>query len=294
MKAVLVGSATVDVLGEGVRVGGSVYYGGLALAKHLGVETHAVTLIDKRNTDLILGSFLGSGVVLHPVECSRVPHFVIREGKAVNVVADECRIPADMVEKVLEDVRPDILMLAPVFQEVEVSEYVELLSALDQVKIKSLDIQGFVRSAAGDEIKCVWSDELFELMGLVDLTHGNLKEFCFSSSGDTVVRRLLENEVLKSSAVAATMDSRGLYLIAKGDSFKLSSLKVVSVDEVGAGDVFTAVTSHYMAAGNELPEAVMKGVVAASLKVSRSSRNWFTAEELEERLPEVEVHQHMP
>lgn len=293
MRALLVGSATIDVMGGDVRVGGSVYYGGLALSKHLHDETHVVTLVDERNVHLILKSFSNAGVIPHLVRCDKVPHFTISGGKAVKVIAGECRIPAYIVEEVLEEVRPDVLIIAPVYREIEISEYVRLLSGLNQVKIKSLDIQGLVRSAEDRGIRCVWRDELFKIMSLVNLTHGNLKEFCFSSGEETVVRQLLENESLRNSAVAVTMDSRGLYLVAEGKVFEISSLQVVYADEVGAGDVFTAVTSHYMAAGEDLLKAAVRGVVAASLKVSRATGDWFTVGDLRKRISEVTVRQHI-
>lgn len=293
MRVVLVGSATIDVVDGDVRVGGSVYYGGLALSKYLHDEAHAVTLVDECSASLILKSFSSVGVVPHLVRCGKVPHFTISGGKVVDVVAGECRIPADVVEGVLEEVRPDILVVAPVYREIEISGYLRLLGGLSQVKVKSLDIQGLVRSVGDGSIECVWSNELFKMMGLVNLTHGNLKEFCFSGGEEAVVKQLLENESLRGSAVAVTMDSRGLYLVADGKVFEISSLKVVGADEVGAGDVFTAVASHYMAAGEDLLEAVVRGVVAASLKVSRAAGDWFNVEELRERFSEVVVRQHV-
>ncbi len=294
MRALIVGSTTIDVVRGVTRVGGSTYYCGLTLSKHLHDETHVLTPIDERSSNLVKRTFSGAGVRLHTVECARIPQFTIRDGKAVDVVAGDCAIPADVARRVIKSVKPDIVLVTPVYNEIAIDDYVELLESVKWVKVKSLDIQGLVRVVASGGIKCVWRDEILKLMSTVSLTHGHVKEFCFADDEVTVVRALVSNEDLRNSAVAVSMDSRGLYLITRGGCYRVPSLQVTGVDEVGAGDVFTAVASHYMAVEGDLQRAIVKGVIAASLKVSRATGNWFTVEELTERLSHVSPQRILP
>lgn len=287
MRALVVGSTTIDVVRDATRVGGSTYYCGLTLSKHLRDETHVLTSIDKRSSNLVRKTFSEAGVHLHTVECARIPQFSIKDGKAVDVVAGECVIPADIARGVIESVKPDIVLITPVYNEVVIDDYIKLLEGVEWVKVKSLDIQGLVRVVASGGIKCAWRDEILKLMSVVNLTHGHIKEFCFTDDEVTVVSALASNEGLRNSVVAVSMDSRGLYLVTRGECYRVPSLQVMEVDEVGAGDVFTAVASHYMAVERDLQRAIVKGVIAASLKVSRATGNWFTVEELTERLSHV-------
>ncbi|MEO3992751.1 MAG: PfkB family carbohydrate kinase [Desulfurococcaceae archaeon TW002] len=288
MKALIIGSTTIDVLNDTVRVGGTTYYGGLTLSRYLGDETHVLTTIDDNVSSYFHQTFSDLGISFHAVKCGKVPHFVIKNGKAVNVFVSECRIPAEVAGELISIIKPDIIFLAPVYREVDVREYINLLKSLSGfTMLKVLDIQGLVRVSTSKGIECFWCDDLLDLMSLVNFTHGNLKEFCFSSNANQIIKTLMKSEKLRGTAVAVTTDSSDVYLLYNSRCFKTTPLRVTSIDEVGAGDVFTASVAHYMAERKDLFHAVRAGVVAASLKVWRASDVWFTEEDLKYYLPQV-------
>lgn len=285
MKALIIGSTTLDLLDGTTRIGGTTYYGGLVLSKYLGDETYVLTTVDNSVSSYFYETFSSLGISLRAVKCDKVPHFIIKHGKAVEVLISECRIPAKTAEELIESVKPDIIFLAPVYREIDLREYINLLRSLRGIKaLKALDIQGLVRVSTSRGIECSWSDDLLDLISLVDFTHGNLREFCFSSNAKQVLETLIK---LRNTAIAITTDSSYVYLLYSGRCFKAAPLRVASVDEVGAGDVFTASVAHYVAEGRDLFYAVRAGVIAASLKVWRASDVWFTKEDLKHYLPQV-------
>lgn len=288
MKALVIGSTTIDVLEGTVRIGGSTYYAGLALSKYLGNETYVLTTTDDSVSSYFRGIFSDLGISMRAVRCDKVPRFVIRRGKAVEVLFSECRIPADTAGELIDVIKPDIIFLAPVYREIDVEEYVGLLKSLRGLTaFKALDIQGLVRISTSRGIECFWCEDLLDLMSLVDFTHGNLREFCFSSNVEEIIEALMKTGKLKNTAIAVTTDSSDVYLLSSGKCFKATPLKVIGLDEVGAGDVFTASVAHYAAEGRDILYAVRAGIVAASLKVWRASDTWFTKEDLERYLPQV-------
>lgn len=288
MKVLIVGSTTIDVLNNTTKIGGTTYYGGLALSKYLGDETHVLTTVDDNVSKHFHEVFSSLGIHLYTIKCGKVPHFIIRQGKAVGVQANECRIPAEKVRELLSSIKPDIIFLAPVYREIDIKEYINLLKSLENtIAFKALDIQGLVRVSADEGIKCFWCDDLLDLMSLVDFTHGNLREFCFSSDLSQVIKTLMNSRKLRNTAVAITTDSSYIYLLHGSKCFKSNPLKVTSVDEVGAGDVFTATVAHFAVESKDLFYAVRAGVVAASLKVQRANDLWFTMRDLKHYLPQV-------
>jgi hypothetical protein len=295
MRALIVGSTTIDVLDEAFRIGGSTYYGGVTLSRYLGDETHVLTTIDDEVSGYFRDTFSELGISLHSVKCSKVPRFVIKQGKAVDVIASDCRIPPYVVGELVRVVKPDIIFLAPVYREIDVKEYVNLLKSLkDVTAFKALDIQGLVRVSTSKGIECSWREDLLDLMSLVNFTHGNIREFCFSNNAEYVVKSLAEVMKPYDSAVAITTDSSYVYLLHESRCFKATPLKVTITDEVGAGDVFTASVAHYAAEGRDLLYAVRAGIAAASLKVWRARSTWFTKEEIENYLPQVTFSQSCP
>ncbi len=295
MRALVVGSTTIDVLDKTFRIGGSTYYGGVTLSRYLGDETHVLTTIDDNVSRYFRSTFSELGISLHSVKCSRVPHFVIKQGKAVNVVVNDCRIPPDVVRDLIRIIKPDIIFLAPVYREIDVRDYINLLRSLkDVTAFKALDIQGLVRVSTNEGIKCSWREDLLDLMSLVNLTHGNIKEFCFSNNVEYIIKSLTDAMKPYDGAVTITMDSSYVYLLHGGKCFKATPLKVVITDEVGAGDVFTVSAAHYAAEGKDLLYAVRAGIVAASLKVWRAHGTWFTKEDLEKYLHQIVFSQTCP
>ncbi|MBS7621941.1 hypothetical protein KEJ32_07515, partial [Candidatus Bathyarchaeota archaeon] len=161
MKALIIGSTTIDVINDTVRIGGTTYYGGLTLSRYLGDETHVLTTIDDNVSSYFYQTFHDLGISLHGVKCGGIPRFVIKNGKAVNVFVSECRIPAEVAEKLISVIKPDIIFLAPVYREIDIREYISLLESLRGFKaLKVLDIQGLVRISTSKGIECFWYEDL--------------------------------------------------------------------------------------------------------------------------------------
>ncbi len=281
MRALIVGSATIDDFGSAFRVGGSVYYGGKALKMLPNVDVHVLTPIDKLYEEVILETFKMEGINIHSLKCESLPVFIIRSGRALGLKSRGCVIDIKEVVNIVKYLSPDILLLAPVFKELSVESVSQLLNVVKEDDIViSIDIQGLVREVDDNSILCVWDSRLFNVINEVNLTHGNLREFCFSSDITTVLHTL--QTVIKTSkaSIAVTMDDKGLFLIAEGMSYEIPALKIDVVDEVGAGDVFTAVSTYYLALKNSPLTASIKGSIAAALKVSKPYSRWFTEEEI--------------
>lgn len=282
MRALIVGSATIDDFGNTSRVGGSVYYGGKALTMLPNVEVHVLTPIDKLYGKVILGTFEVEGINVHSLECESLPVFTIRFGRASGLKSRGCVIDVKEVVNVVNHLNPEILILAPVFKELSVEHVSYLLSVVKKsVKVASVDIQGLVREIDNNGISCLWKEKIFEVVNKANLTHGNLREFCFTNNTATILR-MLQASIMKSSeaSVAVTMDDKGLFLITRDGSYEVPALKVDAVDEVGAGDVFTAVSTYYLALSDAPLTASIKGSIAAALKVSKPYGRWFTEDEI--------------
>jgi len=287
MLALIIGSVTIDDIGNELRVGGSVYYGGKALRRFPGVEVHVLTPLDTTHKEFVVEIFEGEGINVHSIVCESIPVFVIRSGKALGLRAGGCPIGAEEVIELISDLRPDILILAPVFRELD---FKTAVLGLDEVKvdggISSVDIQGFVREVSNG-ITCVWDEGIYDVINRANLTHGNLREYCFSSDVAEVLQVLQLNIRSYNASVAVTRDSGYSYLISKYEVYEVPTLKVIAVDEVGAGDVLTAVATYHLALGDTPKDAFIKGSIAASLKVSRPYGDWFTLEEIDKYFNEL-------
>ncbi len=273
-RALFVGNITLDNLGTRIRVGGPGFYGGIALSEYLGVDVYVLTSVNDCYEPLIKSVLSTYGVKILPKKCEDVAVFRIEKGKVVAIESEGCKLEAYDVFSVIDIVKPDILFLTPVYSELGIDLAKEVTTKFRG--ITSIDIQGFVRRER--ELKCVWSDELTELITLARVVHGNVKEFCV---GENVVDWLHRVSRDSNAMIIASMDERGCYLAYRGEVYEIPTLAINPVDDVGAGDVLTAIASYYLYQGYSPLEAACRGVAAAALKVENAYSKWFDRESLD-------------
>lgn len=279
MRALFIGNITLDVFDGKLRVGGPGFYGGRALSDNLCVETYVLSNVDEVHRGLILGIMNIYGIRILEIEAKEMPIFVIRGGKAVEFHGISHRISQQVVESYLRAYRFDIVILAPIMKELDID--VVGIARRYTNKVLSIDIQGFVRTLAGDNIVCSWVKVLEDALVYADVVHGNIAEFCFAISERDVIKRIVDLSSTCKTLFLVSLDYRGSYAIHQREVFYIPSLPVAVVDDVGAGDVLLATTSYFIARNESTIDASVKGVIAASLKVENAYKSWFDIETIE-------------
>jgi hypothetical protein len=280
VRILIVGNITVDEIGDRVRVGGTGYYGGRALAEYFGEEVYVATHVDERLRGLIKGTLDTYGVRVIELSSSSTPVFIIENGRAVGFKGGSPRIRLADLEPYTRIYGFDVAILGPILQEVDLNE----LNAVTSwgFKVLSLDIQGVVREVVGTSLRLRWSKELEKALEHLDVVHGNIREFCFSEDREHVLKAVKEWSSTVRTLFLVSIDEKGLYTIHRGEVLHTKPPQVNIVDEVGAGDVLLAVASYYMAKGLDPLTSALRGMAAAVLKVENAYRDWFTVEMIEQ------------
>lgn len=282
MRALFIGNLTLDKVGERLKVGGSGYYGGRALATYLDVETYVLTNVDKNYRGLVLGLLNSYGIKVFEIKSNGMPIFIISSGKAVEFQGTSSKISKEIIESYLKVGGFSIVIIAPIMREIDIdSIYILEDFSRSTINVVALDIQGFVRNVVDNRITCEWIEDLELILKYVDIVHGNIKEFCFAKEELMVVKNIKELSTTLDTAFLVSLDARGTYLVYSGEIFYIPSLSVNTVDDVGAGDVLLAVASYYRARNESILSSSVKGVIAASLKVENAYRDWFDRETIE-------------
>ncbi|MEM1682690.1 MAG: PfkB family carbohydrate kinase [Ignisphaera sp.] len=273
---------TLDKVGERLKVGGSGYYGGRALATYLDVETYVLTNVDENYRGLVLGLLNSYGIKVFEIKSNDMPIFIISSGKAVEFQGTSSKISKEIIESYLKVGGSSIVIIAPIMREIDIdSIYILEDFSRSTINVVALDIQGFVRNVVDNRITCEWIEDLELILRYVDIVHGNIKEFCFAKEELMVVKNIKELSTTLDTAFLVSLDARGTYLVYSGEIFYIPSLSVNTVDDVGAGDVLLAVASYYRARNESILSSSVKGVIAASLKVENAYRDWFDRETIE-------------
>ncbi|MEM4553119.1 MAG: PfkB family carbohydrate kinase [Ignisphaera sp.] len=273
---------TLDKVGERLKVGGSGYYGGRALATYLDVETYVLTNVDENYRGLVLGLLNSYGIKVFEIKSNGMPIFIISSGKAVEFQGTSSEISKEIIESYLKVGGFSIVIIAPIMREIDIdSIYILEDFSRSTINVVALDIQGFVRNVVDNRITCEWIEDLELILRYVDIVHGNIKEFCFAKEELMVVKNIKELSTTLDTAFLVSLDARGTYLVYSGEIFYIPSLSVNTVDDVGAGDVLLAVASYYRARNESILSSSVKGVIAASLKVENAYRDWFDRETIE-------------
>ncbi|MEM4682068.1 MAG: PfkB family carbohydrate kinase [Ignisphaera sp.] len=273
---------TLDKVGERLKVGGSGYYGGRALATYLDVETYVLTNVDENYRGLVLGLLNSYGIKVFEIKSNGMPIFIISSGKAIEFQGTSSEISKEIIESYLKVGGFSIVIIAPIMREIDIdSIYILEDFSRSTINVVALDIQGFVRNVVDNRITCEWIEDLELILRYVDIVHGNIKEFCFAKEELMVVKNIKELSTTLDTAFLVSLDARGTYLVYSGEIFYIPSLSVNTVDDVGAGDVLLAVASYYRARNESILSSSVKGVIAASLKVENAYRDWFDRETIE-------------
>jgi len=107
------------------------------------------------------------------------------------------------------------------------------------------------------------------ILRYVDILTPNEGELLAMASGtqqvDDAARRVLARGV---KIVVVTQGKRGVKVYTEEGSFSMPSIKVNTVDTVGAGDCFSACLGVALAEGHSLPDAARFAVVAAGLSTT--------------------------
>ncbi|MEL9940397.1 MAG: PfkB family carbohydrate kinase [Ignisphaera sp.] len=286
MKTLIVGNITIDEVGDRIRVGGTGYYGGRALAEYLDAEVYVATNIGEAYKGLVKSVLESHGIKVIEIGYSSTPVFVIRDGKAVSFKGESPRISLSNLEPYARIYRFDVVILGPIFREIDLNEIDQILSWGS--KVVALDIQGLVRSVADGELKLVWDYSIEEKLRKIDIVHGNVKEFCFSDDIKNVLGKAREWSSTTKTIYLISLDERGLYIVANNEILYVRPPPTNPVDEVGAGDILLSVTAYYIAKGFNTIESVLRGVAAATLKIENAYREWFDRNSLESLAKELE------
>lgn len=281
VRVLVVGNITLDLLPDGrIRVGGSGYYGGRALSEYLDVDTYVLTYVDENYRGLVLGVLSSAGIKVLELRADGMPMFKISGGKAVEFQGVSPRIPSTVVESYTRVLGFNAVIFAPIMRELDI----DLVRTLNKQPstVVSLDLQGFVREPSSAGIACRWYEELEKGLLYADIVHGNIAEFCFSNNEHEVLSRLKSLSSSYGTVFLVSLDARGTYAVYRGEVFYIPSLPTSAVDDVGAGDVLLAVTTYYRVLGTPVLEAVVRGVIASSLKVENAYGVWFDKKAVEE------------
>ncbi len=276
-RVLFIGNITIDLIdGYRVRIGGSGFYGGIALSEYLGSSVHVLSSVDDAHGPMIRSALESYGIKLLKKLCTDVTTFVIEGGKAKSILKKGCVLEEEEALMALNLVKPDILLITPVINEVSIELAKNLLNSFRGTK--ALDIQGFVREPSTNGLACSWKEGLEELLGISTVVHGNLSEFCI---GKNIIQWLSDVTSTSDSVILASRDALGCYVAYRGEVYSIPAPPVNAVDDIGAGDVLTAVTSYYIHKGLNPLDASCRGVAAASLKVENAYSSWFDLESIE-------------
>lgn len=286
VRVLIIGNVTLDEIGDRIRVGGTGYYGGRALAQYLDAEVYVATNISEIYKGLIKGVLESHGIKIIETGYNSTPVFIIRNGKAVGFKGESPKINLLSLEPYIKIYRFDVVILGPILNEINLNE----LNVLDSwsPKVAALDIQGIVRRVNNHgEIELVWNENMEEKLQKIDIVHGNAKEFCFSKDINLLLKRVKEWSLSTKTLYLVSLDEKGLYMIKNGEILYIKPPPINVVDEVGAGDILLSVTAYYMAKGLTPFEATFRGVAAAVLKIENAYKEWFDKDLLESFAREI-------
>ncbi len=277
MKVLIVGNLTIDRLGRSRRLGGPGYYGGIALTQLDGVKVYLYTGVNRELKELIEEFVEPYGIKVVGEACSEVPTFSIwSDGlrRSLKLGSRGCVLRG--LSEVVSEVKPDAVIISPVFREVTSGD---LRSVKKSVRLLSVDVQGFVRRVDSfGNVYNTWSREADQVTSLADFIHADI--FIETPYRNASMNFTYFMRKGLGKATALTAGKKGGFLIHGTNVYRFPALRVRLVSDVGAGDIFTAVTTYYLLKGDSPLNAVLKGATAAGLKVGRGALPWFTEAEI--------------
>jgi 1D-myo-inositol 3-kinase len=247
------GHVTLDHLGAAVRPGGSAYYAGRALAA-LGARPRIVTAAGPDfPRDALAG--IEADVAPAPATTTFANAYAADGVRTQRLLAaapplDPARLPSAWRS-------PDVLLLAPVLGEVDVTAFAAAASA----RLVGLCVQGLVREVGpGGGVRhrpLPLEDRALAAVGAAVAGEDEAR----GSPG--LVARL----AAVVPVVAFTQGPRGCTVFARGRARRVGVHPASEVDPTGAGDVFAAAFLLGLARGDDPVEAARLGAAAASIAV---------------------------
>lgn len=280
LKCLVIGNFTVDVIDSVEYVGGSSYYSGWSL-KQLDCDVYVLSTVSSRYRELFRELLEYFNIIEY--SCSSNPVFVIENGRAVGLKEPGCAIPIDLINETFVRVDPDIVLITPVFREVDLGDE-KLCRVLCSDVIKSLEIHGLTRDLGKDGLINTWLVDLFKYFKFFNIVHGNIYEYCFSNDLLYIINKLLEYSSLHNTSFQVSMDNQGMYLVDKGSTYYFPPINENILNILGAGDVLLATTTFYIGLKQDNLEATKRGLIASYLKMKTSSKKWFTQNTIEKNI----------
>ncbi len=272
-NVLVVAGTTTDIIGGHERSGGSAYYITQALYL-LGIKPIVLT-----NSPKLAASFRNKAKILAPPKGSDIVYEINfhDSGKRELTLLKSSVIPVrDLVAShAVED--PDLIIVSPVDNEIRLEDLITLLN-FDAPTV--IDLQGFVREIKLNG-KIVNNPDLFHKLAnsLANenvILRGERSEFPLECRG----KRIAECSSKYGITLVQTSGSGPIYFsTAEGIGCVMNPLVRAEGDDVGSGDVFTAVLAYMILIGN-LKDAVATASVASTLKILRGNLPWFTFNEV--------------
>jgi sugar/nucleoside kinase (ribokinase family) len=276
MRFAALGNLTADIIrtSEGTRraMGGSACYCGLT-ARKLNCETHILTRVGRGYNTEWLRQLRTAGVKLC-IERSRstlVFENVYTQAGRTQLI----RGNAGAIREIPEEIRDcDLIHAGPVFSEVSLG----LLKGLG-TKFISLDVQGFIRRRNGNRVHHKFWSRRDKFLECTKILHVGADEARF-----VVKERCKELLEMGPEVVAVTDSRRGSYLLFEDSSKYIPAFPTRTIDQTGAGDVYTAALAiRYLETRDPVESGYFASAAASFVVEDWGPRRLGTMEEVEER-----------
>lgn len=282
MKILVVGNTTADYIfnSSSVRIGGPPYYIVAAL-RHIDITPTVLTSIGSDYFRFIktLSKFANDIAI---VKCNTTTTFEIYlkdGGRVLKLKERGCKLDKAL-NKLLASSQWDLAIVSTVYDELG---FESVFALRKHVNVLAFDIQGFSRRVIDNgRIVSIVDNTINKIIREADIVHAGIDDVKDICPSEERVKCLRESLSLPKIALTVTEGKSGAYLVLRdGSIYSIEALKNIEGNDVGAGDIFTAIMAVSYVLGDDIFTATRKASVAAALKVSRDAFPWFTSSELE-------------
>ncbi len=283
-----IGHVTMDEIWKGgykeVRLGGSVAYGSL-FASGLGYKAIIVSKIGRDFPEEFLEELRNEGVELHlKVSDHPTTRFVIRgENDHRNIILSSLCEP--IYPDDLDYLEADVVHLGPVASEINE----EVVSrSLSMGNIVLLDLQGIIRSFSSEGKIVLEGEKLDRIAGLDLAVHANEEE-ARAVTGEEDPLKAVEKLSDMFWLASVTLGMRGAIIASPEGLIIAKPPKIAQVDDVGAGDVFTAALGIALAKGDTFEDASRYAVAASSASTLYKGPSAISEAEIQKLMKGVSI-----
>jgi len=273
-KIAILGSVTRDIIAEGMRIGGSAYYGGLAL---LTIDVNPLIITNS----VILKDFLGGYPELIGREDGKPAVFSIEHGnngRVLKLVSRQTPVPLDDEILGILATDYDAVIITPVFQDLSFEDLAQMIPRLRGWAV--IDIQGYVREALPDGTVRNSENRFWRVFEVIRnhinvVLRGEVREF------PSICRGMGIENCLKdfNGYIIQTSGDGPIYFGRNCSICRLDTFWGIHGDDTGAGDVFTSLLGAFWSPDNYI-FAVSAAAAGAMLKTVRHNKIWFTEHEI--------------